>query len=224
MNFKTIMQRISDAVYASHNSSRRIRRELSSFVKNLKEDEFGLNIGGGDTTRIHPQVKNLNIAAGENIDIVSNAESIPLANDTVSLIITQETLEHVQRPDLAIKEMYRVLKPSGMLYCQLPFTLGYHPGPTDYWRFTKEGIVELLEREGFHCEKLKVAVGPATGFYRIAVEFFAVLFSLPVPFLYKICKGFFALVFYPVKLLDFIMIYSPKKDKIAGGYYVIAKK
>ena len=73
--------------------------------------------------------------------------------------------------------MYRVLQEGGTLYCQLPFIIGYHPGPTDYWRFTKEGIRELVEHAGFVCEEVEIAVGPATGFYRIAVEFFAIVMS-----------------------------------------------
>ena len=40
----------------------------------------------------------------------------------------------------AIKECYRILKNDGKIYFQVPFIVGYHPGPTDFYRFTKEGI------------------------------------------------------------------------------------
>ncbi len=36
--------------------------------------------------------------------------------------------------------------PDGTLYVQLPLVIGHHPGPTDFWRFTREGIVHVVER------------------------------------------------------------------------------
>jgi SAM-dependent methyltransferase len=223
MNISAIRFKLVQFFYADHNKSKSVQKALKKLLAELGPDQIGLNLGAG-TTRLHPQVKNMDIFPAKNIDIVGKAENIPLSDNSINLVITQETLEHVQDPFKAVAEIYRVLKPNGKVYCQLPFIIGYHPGPTDFWRFTKEGIAELIQKNGFKIEELKITVGNSTGFYRIAVEYFACLISIPVPFLYFIIKGFFSLLLYPLKWLDFLFSFSRQKDRIPGGYYVIAKK
>jgi SAM-dependent methyltransferase len=183
----------------------------------------GLNVGSGDT-RLHSSIINLDIQYSPSIDCFGKAEYIPFKDSSFTFVMTQETLEHVQKPYLAIEEMYRVLQKQGILYCQLPFIIGYHPGPTDFWRFSKEGICELVEQAGFIVEEVAIAVGPATGFYRIAVEFLAVIMSRLEPRAYRLSKGLMAVGLYPVKWLDTFLIRSEQADRIPGGYYVIARK
>lgn len=210
-------------VYADHNRSSAVRRALGEALSTLPADGFGLNVGAG-RTRIDPRVRNLDIFAGPNIDYVGRAEEIPLPDGSVDLVITQEVLEHVADPFKAIQEIGRVLKPGGTLYVQLPFVIGYHPGPTDFWRFTREGIVRLVQSAGLECREVGVAVGASTGFYRVAVEYFAVLLSALVPPLYMPLKALFALVLYPIKWLDTLTALSRQTDRIAGGYFIVARK
>jgi SAM-dependent methyltransferase len=221
--FKEIRSRFVKLVYADHNRSRAVKKSLEKVLTTLSPNDVGLNIGAG-FTRLHPQVKNLDIFEGEYIDIVGKAENIPLADESIALVITQEALEHIQDPFKAVEEMYRILRKGGFIYCQVPFIIGYHPGPTDFWRFTVEGIKEIFEKHNFECIEVGISVGSGTGFYRIAVEFFALLFSLPIRPLYHIFKALFALIFFPIKWLDYLFVFSNQNDRIAGGYYVIMKK
>ena len=144
--------------------------------------------------------------------------------DRFNLVVTQECLEHVADPFKAVEEIHRVLKKDGKLFIQLPFIIGYHPGPTDFWRFTKEGIRELVERAGFKVQEIGITVGPSSGFYRIAVEYFAVLFSLPLSKLYVPFKALLAVLFYPMKWLDPLLNRSSQVDRVPGGYFIIAVK
>lgn len=210
-------------VYGDHNSSRNVKRALTKCFKNLSQDDNILNVGSGET-RLHPNIVNLDIYPGESVDVVGTVDDLPFDDKYFKLVISQETIEHVPDPFNAVKEMYRVLDDGGVMYLQVPFIIGYHPGPTDFWRFTKEGIVKVAEDAGFKIEEVKITVGSASGFYRILVEFLSVLFSLPFPFLYKILKAGFALALYFIKLFDFTFVFSKEKDRIPGGYYVIAKK
>lgn len=218
-----LRHKIVSNIYATHNNSPQIQDALKRILSELNNQGRGLNIGAG-TTNLHPKLFNLDIFPNSIIHCCAMAETLPFATESISMIITQETLEHVQEPHRAVREMYRVLKPNGILYCQLPFVIGYHPGPTDFWRFSKEGIQELVEQAGFVCKEVKIAVGPATGLYRILVEFFATIITIPVPSLYHLAKGAAALLLYPIKLLDSVLLHSPQADRIAGGYYIIAEK
>jgi hypothetical protein len=121
-----------------------------------------------------------------------------------------------------MREMRRVLKHGGLIYCQLPFVIGYHPGPTDFWRFTREGIRELVDQAGLRCYDIKVAAGTGTAFYRIAVEFIAILVSRFATSLYLPAKGALALLLYPLKWLDPVLAGSARSDRIPGGYLIVA--
>ncbi len=64
-----------------------------------------------------------------------------------------EVLEHVERPDDVLKNIYRNLLPGGKLYLSAPFKYEIH-AEEDYWRFTKHGIRLLLERNGFTVDSI----------------------------------------------------------------------
>jgi SAM-dependent methyltransferase len=210
-------------VYATHNQSRPIRKAIALCLRQLESGGRGLNVGAG-MTRIHPRIINLDFAGTGQVDVRGDAQALPFAQGSFAVVVTQETLEHVRDPRSAVAEIHRVMCDGGWLYCQVPFVIGYHPGPHDFVRWSREGICELVERAGFECQEVGVSVGPATGFYRIAVEFWAVLFSVLWSGLYLPVKGLAALMLTPLKLLDELMIRSPQADRIAGGYYVIARK
>ncbi|MEI6048941.1 MAG: class I SAM-dependent methyltransferase [Bacteroidota bacterium] len=211
-------------IYADHNSSSIVKEKLNDLLKILDQNnKTGLNVGAGDT-KIHPRIKNLDIISGHQIDIVGFVEDIPCPDESFDLVVTQECLEHVKDPFKGMNEMYRVLKKGGKIYLQLPFIIGYHPGPTDFWRFTVEGIEELAIRSNFNLLEKGIVVGGGSGYYRISVEFFAVLFSIPFDFFYKSFKVFFALLLFPLKAFDYIFRYSHQKNRIPGGFYLIAQK
>jgi SAM-dependent methyltransferase len=210
-------------IYATHNGSRSVRRALGRCLGRLKDGDVGLNVGCGDT-RLHPALINLDKVPGPQVDCCAPAEAMPFPDGHFAIIITQETLEHVQDPWAAVREMFRTMRPGGTLYLQVPFVIGYHPGPTDFWRFSKEGIRELVAGPGFVCEEVGQAVGPATGFYRILIEFLATSFAAVLPWGYHVMKGGFALLCYPIKWFDPLLMLGRQSDRIAGGYYVIARK
>lgn len=214
-------QRFVAAIYATHNKSANIQEHLRRCLADLGPSTRGLEVGAG-SSRLHPALVTLDLAPGPTVDICANAESLPFADGIFDVVVSQEVLEHVRDPFRAMREMRRVLKPGGLIYCQVPFVIGYHPGPTDFWRFTREGIRELINQAGLHCYEVDVAVGTGTGFYRIAVEFLAILVSRFAAFLYLPAKGAFALLLYPMKWLDPILAGSDLSDRIPGGYLIVA--
>jgi SAM-dependent methyltransferase len=218
-----IQQFFVKKIYADHNDSRAVKDAIARMTGLLKAGEEGLNIGAG-FTRLSPQIRNMELESGEGIDIVGSVEAIPCDDARFAVVITQEVLEHVADPFQAIREIARVLKPGGRAYVQLPFVIGYHPCPNDYWRFTQDGIAQLARSAGLQTIEQGTSVGVATGFYRILVEFCAILFSLPLAASYRGFKALFSLLFYPVKWLDRLLAYSPQAHRIEGGYYVILTK
>lgn len=82
--------------------------------------------------------------AGEGVDRIVNLHDIDLPDSSISTAVCLDTLEHVEFPRRAVSELYRVLKPEGILIISSLMNFPIHNHPADYWRFTPEGFRSLL--------------------------------------------------------------------------------
>jgi SAM-dependent methyltransferase len=83
-----------------------------------------------------------------NPDIVGDIHAMPFADNSHDAIICIAVLEHVEDPLLAMREMYRVLKPGGYLFIYVPFLYYYHAEKGyygDFWRFTKDSLAYMAK-------------------------------------------------------------------------------
>ena len=214
---------IVNKVYAAQKKSPQISRCLSRLFTELDAGNWGLNLGSG-TTRHHPQLINLDIQDSANVDVLNLGTELPFKNDSLDLVISQEVLEHIDDPWHTISEVYRVLRPGGKFYCQVPFVIGFHPGPCDYWRFSRQALEHLFNNQHWEMETLELSLGHGSGFYRILVEFLAVTASTISQRLYRPAKGLAALACYPFQWFDYLTPFSAEKDRIPGGYLCVAVK
>ena len=70
---------------------------------------------------------------------VADTHQIPLADRSVDGVIIQAVVEHVLDPAAVAAEIYRVLKPGGVVYAETPFMQQVHEGAYDFTRFTELG-------------------------------------------------------------------------------------
>ncbi len=70
--------------------------------------------------------------------------SLPFRANCADLILSQAVLEHVTNPDLAMQEMFRVLRPGGILYVEIAFMQPVHMAPWHYFNITPHGLTWLL--------------------------------------------------------------------------------
>jgi SAM-dependent methyltransferase len=208
--------------WAAHNDSETVRREIRSLLAAWRTGR-GLNVGCGDT-RLDPRMVNIDLAPTPAAAVLADTLALPFAPGSFSLVLSQETVEHVADPFQAVREMARVLAPGGTLYLQAPFIIGYHPGPEDYWRFSRSGIRRLIEQAGLECRRTGQAVGPGTGYYRITVEFFAVLAARILPAFYLPVKAAGSVVFFPLVWWNRFLSAGAQSDRIPGGYFAIGVK
>lgn len=113
-------------------------RDISSFL--LKHDA--------------DHVENCDISSSIPNAIVCDLTKIPRDENTYDSILCNAVLEHVQFPDLVIKELRRVLKPGGFLVLGVPFLQPYHPCPTDFQRYTKDGLLEIARLHDFEVVEI----------------------------------------------------------------------
>lgn len=72
-----------------------------------------------------------------------------LAENQFDLIIAEQVLEHVLRPDRAVANIHKMLRPGGIVIVSTPFLLKVHEFPLDLYRWTERGMRELLQGAGF---------------------------------------------------------------------------
>lgn len=141
-------------------------------VKILTEKREVIDIGGG--LRIDPAKNNRENKANAWIlpyltkidykvldkvpdfhpDIVGDIHELPLKDGSVDAIVCIAVLEHVEEPQKAVREMYRVLKPGGYCFIYVPFLFYYHPMNgyyKDFYRFTYDGL-EYMTKDFPHVE------------------------------------------------------------------------
>jgi SAM-dependent methyltransferase len=139
-------------------------------------------------------------------------------------VISLAVLEHVENPDLFIKEAYRVLKPGGFIITGVPFIQGYHASPSDHFRWTHQGIESWHTRFGFKKEKIVANSGPTSSLLWILQEWLSIFLSFGLTPLYYFWWAVFTITLFPVKLLDLFLIYYPQAYKINSFNIYIGKK
>ncbi len=72
-----------------------------------------------------------------------NMENLPWEDNSVDIIMSDQTLEHVPHPWIAAKELTRVLKPKGILILTTVCLNKWH-GPANYFNFQRQGLQSLF--------------------------------------------------------------------------------
>ena len=88
-----------------------------------------------------------------NVDIISPLHEIPKPDDIFDGVLCIAVLEHVENPAEVVAELYRVTKPGGFLVCTVPFLQPEHKIPTDFQRYTRDGLETLLNKAGYVIDR-----------------------------------------------------------------------
>lgn len=137
---------------------------------NLPKDSLCIAIGGGPR-RHHEKLINLNIGAFKNVDIVADAYSLPYTNNSVDAVYIEAVLEHLEFPEVAVKEIFRVLKEGGQVYADTPFMQDFHGYPNHFQNFTIEGHRRLFSRNGFTIKDSGTSVGPTFALFSLITHY-----------------------------------------------------
>ncbi len=108
-------------------------------------DGLILDCGAGLRDKCFENVVNYEIVPYESTDVLGVVERLPFEDGTFDVVFSFAVLEHVKDPFLGAREMARVLKPGGTLYCQAPFLSPLHGYPNHYFNMSKQGLNRLFE-------------------------------------------------------------------------------
>ena len=139
-----------------------------------------LDLGAGDAPyraifeRPQTRYVECDLAPGSAV-VIRPGEPVPLPDRSAAVVLSFQVLEHVWDLDWYLGEARRLLRDDGSLVLSTHGTWLYHPHPTDFRRWTRDGLVAELTTRGFVVREITGLVGPlawttqfrALGYHRL---------------------------------------------------------
>ena len=87
--------------------------------------------------------------SSSKVDVYYDGRRLPFSRAEFDSVFASEVFEHFLNLDEILKELYRVLKPGGVMLLTMPFCWDQHEVPYDYRRYTEWGLQHVLREHGF---------------------------------------------------------------------------
>ena len=180
-------------------------------------------VGGGmDCLVDSPKIKlvETDAAVAPRTNLICDGHDLPFADESVDAVIVQAVLEHVVDPHRCVAEIYRVLKPHGLVYSDTPFIQQVHGRQFDFTRFTRLGHRRLFRQ--FDEIESGISCGPGVALAWTARYFCLSWFSNEK--LRALVSISARLVLWPLKYLDLLLAHRPAASDAASAFFFFGRK
>ena len=147
--FKTLLKISNIYAYFIADSKRKnIPQEEHSTIRNI------VDVGCGDKFLEEPLVKlGCNYIGLDVNDLDFEKDKFNLADNSIDCVFALGVIEHLSNPANILSEIYRILRPGGIVYCSTPnFPLcihSFYDDPTHIRPYTVKSISFLVHSFGF---------------------------------------------------------------------------
>ena len=130
-----------------------LEQELAPVAPYLQGHLLNAGCGSRDISAyLHAQgvtaITNYDLESRDPDVVLGPMESMPFAEKQFDTVLCNAVLEHVVDAESSIRELARVVKPGGHVVVAVPFLQPFHACPTDYRRYTNDGLADLGQRAG----------------------------------------------------------------------------
>jgi SAM-dependent methyltransferase len=160
------------------------------------------------------------VAWGPRVQLICDIHDLPFADRAFDGVVVQAVLEHVVDPYRGVEEIYRVLKPNGLVYAETPFIQQVHGGRYDFTRFTFLGHRRLFRR--FEQIDGGAVCGPGMAL-AWSWQYFWWSFTTS-PKLRRVILFFTSWTSFFWKYFDYALIDKPAALDAASGVYFMGRK
>lgn len=165
---------------------------------------------------------NLDLFKYPDVQIIGDAHCLPFKEYSFDGVVIQDVLEHVKDPKSVVLDIYRVLRPSGIVFSITPFIQVFHPEPLDYRRYSIPGKESLFS--DFKKIKSGIAVGPSSAVVHVLTYYLAILFSFNNNIVFRILLAFFGWILSPLILLDYLLLHHRRSYLLAREIFFLGEK
>lgn len=125
-------------------------RDCFAFIRSLEPSQLDvLEIAAGPQWRREFEFRSYTPTSFPGFDICKD-----VLDRHFDLIIADQVFEHLRWPYRAGRNVFQMLRPAGHFVIATPFLMRVHPSPSDYSRWTEEGLACLLQECGFPAERI----------------------------------------------------------------------
>lgn len=123
-----------------------IQLGITQLLKSIDTEKLLILDLGSSNRRLTKNIFNVDIDNAYNFtDHISDVtKGLPFENNVFDLVLCSAVLEHVNEPIKVVSEIHRVLNHHGLVWSDIPFLQPLHRIPTDYQRYTIDGIRYLF--------------------------------------------------------------------------------
>lgn len=194
-----------------------------SFLKKYPRTGKIVNVGSGPRV-LASGVINVDIFPYAGVSFIVEDEALPFEDASISRVIYDNVLEHIKTPDISISEASRVLERGGLVYISTPFLYPFHSSPSDFTRWTSEGLFNMMERGQFEVVESGARSGPFSVIVLLLCYFVASCFCFGNRKVYWFIVNASLFIFFPVKLFDFFAARTPFVSNAASVLYIVGRK
>ena len=82
-----------------------------------------------------------------------DGETLPAKNNSISSVILDNVLEHIEQPNDLLTDISRVIKIGGKFVVGVPGRRGYRADPDHKMYYDEKDVISLIERYKFRLDK-----------------------------------------------------------------------